>query len=124
MENLKNETATVPAIFVGQVLYREKSIRNGPSEIQEVTVSKIGKKYFYLTGAGEQFPINIKTLEFTDKIYSQFNFKLYRSKQEILDIKEKSVLRYKLQQHFNLFGNCSKNTLEQLRQAVEVLGIT
>lgn len=124
MENLKKSSATVPDIFVGQVLYREKSIRNQPSEIREVTVGKVGKKYFYLTCMGEKYPINIKTLEYIDKRYNQFNFKLYGSKQEILDIKETNVLFYKLQQHFSWVGNSRKNTLEQLRQAVEVLGLT
>jgi hypothetical protein len=127
--NLKNEPPAdakpvLPAVFVGQVLYREKSRRNEPSEIVEVTVGKVGKKYFYLTGWEERYPINKETLKHEDKNYSQSNFQLHRDKQEILDRKEKSSLLDKLQKHFNWSGNGSRNTLEQLRQAVEVLGLS
>jgi hypothetical protein len=127
--NLKNEPPAdakpvLPAVFVGQVLYREKSRRNEPSEIVEVTVGKVGKKYFYLTGWEERYPINKETLKYEDKNYSQSNFQLHRDKQEILDRKEKSSLLDKLQKHFNWSGNGSRNTLEQLRQAVEVLGLS
>ena len=34
----------LPAVFVGQVLFREKINRNAPSEIVEVTVGKVGEK--------------------------------------------------------------------------------
>jgi hypothetical protein len=117
-------TFPLPAVFVGQVLYREKSRRNEPSEIVEVTVGKVGKKYFYLTGWEERYPISKETLKYEDKNYSQSCFQLHRDKQEILDRKEKSSLLDKLQKHFNWSGNGSRNTLEQLRQAVEVLGLS
>lgn len=114
----------LPAVFVGQVLYREKSNRNAPSEIVEVTVGKVGKKYFYLTGLGERYPIDKETLKYTDKKYSQSNFQLYRDKQEILDRREKSKLLDVLQKHFNWSGNGSRNTLEQLRQVANILGLS
>ena len=114
----------LPAVFVGQVLYREKSTRNEPSEIVEVTVGKVGKKYFYLTGWEETYPVDKETLEYTDKNYSQRNFQLYRDKQEILDRKEKERLTYVLYKHFHWSGNKYKNTLEQLKKAVEVLGLS
>jgi hypothetical protein len=113
----------LPAVFVGQVLFREKFNRNAPSEIVEVTVGKVGKKYFYLTGWAERYPIDKETLKYTDKNYSQSNFQLYRDKQEILDRREKSKLFDLLQKHFNWSGNGSKNTLEQLRKVVDVLGL-
>ena len=114
----------LPAVFVGQVLYREKSTRNEPSEIVEVTVGKVGKKYFYLTGWEEKYPVDKETLEYTDKNYSQHNFQLYRDKQEILDRKEKERLTDVLYKHFHWSGNKYKNTLEQLKKAVEVLGLS
>ena len=117
-------TPMLPAVFVGQVLFREKINRNAPSEIVEVTVGKVGKKYFYLTGWEERYPIDKETLKYTDKNYSQSNFQLYRDKQDILDRREKSKLYDLLQKHFNWSGNGSKNTLEQLRKAVEVLGLS
>ena len=120
-----NDGNTVlPAVFVGQVLFREKFNRNAPSEIVEVTVCKVGKKYFYLTGLEERYPIDKETLKYTDKNYSQSNFQLYRDKQEIFDRREKSKLYDLLQKHFNWSGNGSNNTLEQLRKAVEVLGLS
>ena len=114
----------LPAVFVGQVLYRKKSTRNEPSEIVEVTVGKVGKKYFYLTGLEERYPVDKETLKYTDKNYSQSNFKLYRDKQEILDRKEKERLTDVLYKHFHWSGNKHKNTLEQLKKAVEVLGLS
>lgn len=42
----------------------------------------------------------------------------------ILYRREKSKLYDLLQKHFNWTGNGSKNTLEQLRKAVEVLGLS
>jgi hypothetical protein len=114
----------LPAVFVGQVLYREHSHRNTPTEIEEVVVSKIGKKYFYLTGWEERYPINKESLKYDDKIYSQNSFQLYRDKQEILDRKEKSKWLDALQKHFNWSGNGSRNTLEQLREAAKVLGLS
>ena len=114
----------LPAVFVGQVLYREKSTRNEPSEIVEVTVGKVGKKYFYLTGLEERYPVDKETLKYTDKNYSQSNFQLYRDKQEILDRKDKERLTDVLYKHFHWSGNKHKNTLEQLKKAVEVLGLS
>ena len=114
----------LPAVFVGQVLFREKINRNAPSEIVEVTVGKVGEKYFYLTGWEERYPIDKETLKYTDKNYSQSNFQLYRDKQHILDRREKSKLYDLLQKHFNWSGNGSKNSLEQLRKVVEVLGLS
>ena len=114
----------LPAVFVGQVLYREKSRRNEPYEIVEVTVGKVGKKYFYLTEWEERYPVDKETLQYTDKNYSQSNFQLYRDKQEILDRKEKERLTNVLYKHFHWSGNTHKNTLEQLKKAVEVLGLS
>lgn len=110
-------------IFVGQVLYLEETKRHQDSEIIEVTVGSIGKKYLYLEGWREQYPVDKKTLEYRHKNYSQHNFQLYRSRQEILDKWERSKLYNLLQKHFNWSGSGSKNTLEQLRKAVQALGI-
>lgn len=116
--------AMLPAVFVGQVLYREKSNRNAPPEIVEVTIGKIGKKYFYLTGLEERYPVDKGTLKYTDKNYSQSNFQLYRDKQEILDRREKSKLLNILQKYFHWSGNASRNTLQELRQVSEILGLS
>ena len=75
--DISNDGNTMlPAVFIGQVLFREKFNRNAPSEIVEVTVGKVGKKYFYLTGREERYPIDKETLKYTDKNYIQSNFQL------------------------------------------------
>lgn len=109
---------------VGQKLYRERFNRNSPTDIQEVTISRIAKKYIYLEGWDERYPVNKETLKYEHKVYSQHNFQLYRDKQEILDRRERSKLLDLLQKHFNHWsGGCSKNSLDQLRQVAEILGL-
>ena len=116
-----SEVNPLPHIVVGQVLYCEESRRNAPFEIKEYTVKRIGKKYFYLDGHKEKYPVDKDTLFHNNKEYSQFNFQLYRDKQEILDRREKYDLYDKLRKHFDWSGNIKDNTLEQLRLAVEIL---
>ena len=121
----KNEGKDLPpTVFVGQVLFKEIQRRGDPSEIVEVTVGKIGRKYFYLKGHDERYPVDKETLLHTNKDYSQCNFKLYRSKQEILDKREKKRLVDVLRNHFHWSGNSDANTLEQLQKVVEVLGLS
>lgn len=110
-------------IEVGQVLFLRVKNRNEPEHIQSVTVDRIGKKYFYLIEYGEKRPIDKKTLAYTDKDYSQRNLQLYRSTQDIFDMQEKASLYDKLYKHFR-FENNSSNSLEQLREAARILGIS
>lgn len=53
----------LPAVFVGQVLYRERTSRYSEPEITEHTVTKIGRKYFEVTGLNDK--INISNLKFS-----------------------------------------------------------
>lgn len=77
---MKENNNVSPKIFVGQTLSIEKR-----DNIEDVTVTKIGKKYFYLDIFGsEHYPINKHTLEYNDKNYYDCNFKVYINKQEIL----------------------------------------
>lgn len=124
MTELSNKQQPVPDIFVGQVLYREIHNYNAPPEIKEVVVSKIGKKYFYITGWEERYPIDKETLKHEDKNYIRNSFQLYKDKQEIFDLREKKRLLEKLRKYFDWSGNGSTNTLEQLRQAAEILGVS
>jgi hypothetical protein len=109
-------------IFVGQILYREICNRYSPTQIKAYTVSKIGKKYFYLVE--NAYPINIKNLMYEDKTYSQANFRLYRTEQEILDRIEKSNLFEKIRKGFDWSTNTSNFTLEQLRNASKILDLS
>ena len=118
-ENLNSKPITV-----GQVLYREKVRRSHEtSEIEEVTVGKIGTKYFYLEGYFSRYPVDKKTLRHTNKEYSSGDFQLYTSKQEIFDKREKAELAKKLSDYFRWGHSGSKSTLEELRQVVKILKI-
>ncbi len=116
-------TAPLP-IYVGQVLYRESLRRGELHKIVKVTVSKVGKKYFYLTGSEERYPIDKETLRYIDKNYNHYNFQLYRDKQEMLDLRERERLIDALSKHFFLLGDYRKNTIEQLKKAAEALGLS
>lgn len=114
--------AVLPAVFVGMKLYRELSYRNSPTEIKEYTVSKIGKKYFYLEEA-DRYAINKETLKYEDKVYSQSNFQLYRAKEEIEQRWEMNRLYDKVQKRFSHYSHRTV-TLEQLRQIAQILGLS
>jgi len=111
-----------PEIHVGKVLYYEKVQRNVDTQIYELTVSKVGKKYFYTSNLGDRWPFDKKTLKYSNKSYSQFDIQLYRSKQEILDKRELAELKNLLYRTFSLIG--ARNfTLDQLRAAADALGL-
>ena len=111
-----------PEIHVGNVLYYEKVQRNVDTPIYELTVSKVGKKYFYTSQLGDRWPSDKKTLKYSNKSYSQFDIQLYRSKQEILDKRELAELKNLLYMTFRLIG--ARNfTLDQLRAAADALGL-
>lgn len=97
-------------------LYREISHRGGglPTEIKEVTISKIGKKYFYLEDDYRQKGVNIQTLKYDDPVYTQSSFQLYRTREEIEERHERDQLYRKVQKHFSHFSN-TKLSLEQLK---------
>lgn len=107
---------------VGTKLYRYKSSRYTEPEIIEYTVSKIGKKYFELKEInGSRF--FIENLRYDAGAYSNSSWQLYKTAQEILDEKEFDKLYSSLCRHFSHYTNRSRNTLEQLRQIAEVLGL-
>src|SRR3990167_9013465 len=124
MNTLTKEIIQSDPIVAGRVLFRHKYKKNSPPEIEEVVVSKVGKKYFYLKGWEERYPIGKENLLYQSKEYSQNNFQLYRTRQEILDLLERSKLLEILCKHFQWSGNSVNITLDQLRSAVEVLGLT
>lgn len=114
--------AVLPAVFVGMKLYREVSHRNFPTEIKEYTVSKIGKKYFYVAES-DRYAINKEKLKYEDKVYSQSSFQLYRSREEIEQRWEMNRLYDKVQKQFSHYTPRTV-TLEQLRQIVQILGLS
>ncbi len=114
---------TSEPVFVGQALYREMFNGRDKSEgIRAYTVSKIGRKYFYLAEC-DQFPISKENLKYEDKVYSQASFQLYKTKQEILDRQEKDKLFEKIRKNFDWSVMIKNYTLEQLREVVRILSI-
>ena len=110
----------LPAVFVGQVLFKEVTSRYSDTYISEHTVIKVGKKYFECEGLRDKF--NITNLTHEDKMYSQRNYKLYRSKQEIHDKNEFVDLMHKIQNTFSHYNHNKDFTLEQLRQIADIAG--
>ena len=106
-------------LVIGQKLYLTPSYldtRNN-SEPKEVTIKKVGKKYFQI----EEYPRNkysIKTL--TEVNNTNYKGQCYITLQEILDLKEYSNLLGKFK---NLFSYHSKIdiSLNQLRKINDIL---
>lgn len=106
-------------IFIGMKLYRENYNRNQPVTVSEHTITKIGRKYFEIDN-NDRYKIEIETLHYNDKIYTQNNFQLYRSEQEIRDKNERIELYRLIRTHFDY---SQKNTLQDYRKIAEILGI-
>lgn len=119
-QNKNFEKPTPQKVFVGQVLFKEVTSRHTGTYISEHTVTKVGKKYFECDGLRDKFNINNLTHE--DKDYSQRNYKLYRSKQEIQDENEFADLMAKIQNAFSHYNYNKDFTLEQLRQIADIAG--
>jgi hypothetical protein len=107
------------SVFVGQILFREVITRYEKS-ITEHTVTKIGRKYLECTGLNEK--ITIENLKYEDKIYSQYNCQMYRSKQDILDKQEMNRLFLKIKYSFSGYSHNGKFTIEQLRHIDDIIG--
>lgn len=98
---------------VGGVLYKIIKHRNEPSEIKQVTVTKIGNKYMYYDGSESKVDKN--TLRHTNPVYSQLSYQLYKSEQEILDRWELEKLNQKFSRFFNYSTDLS---LQQLMKTI------
>ncbi len=128
MKNIKqadvSDSVKLPDVYVGMKLFREmfNSRSHELEAIREYAVSKVGQKYFYLTGE-KRYTIDKKTLKYTDKIYSQLNFQLYRTKEEIEEKNEKTELFDEIKKYFDWRKGLGGATLAQLRTIAGILGI-
>lgn len=104
---------------VGQVLYKPVYSRNVPPTIKEVTITKIGRTYLYIDN--NNTPIVIHNLTHENKIYNQYNFTLYESEQEILDLWEVSKLQAKMAKFFDWMGGYKKLSLKQLKEIEKII---
>lgn len=104
-------------INVGQVVYRDNGLSIG-----EYTVSKVGRKYFYLDiPRSEDYPISIEDFTHHVPYYGQRNWGIYLTKEEIYDKHEKEFLYAEIQRKFRPHSNYLNK--EQLRSIAEILGI-
>ena len=95
---------------VGQIFYNY--------DLKEFVVSKIFNKYFECEDRWGRFVI--ETLKFDCPNYTQNQFQLYVSKQEILDIKERQELVSEIKKIFWGWGKINLS-LEQLRKISEII---
>jgi hypothetical protein len=102
--------------YVGQKLYIDRG-----AKIEEVTISSIRRKYLYLDGYYDRYPIDKETLTYKSKDYSNADFNLVKDKQEILDRKEKSNLLSLLRSCFDWNGKAKDLSLQDLRKIAEIL---
>ena len=109
----------LPAVFVGQILFREINTRYKKA-ITEHIVTKVGKKYFECSDLRDK--ITISNLKHEDNVYSQRNYQMYRSKQEILDKNEMNSLFQKIKQSFSDYNHNGNFTIEQLRNIADIVG--
>ena len=99
------------SITVGQTLF--KPVRN-KREIEKVTVTKVGKKYFY-TDYNRKHRVHLSNLRYIDPIYPQYSYKLYESEDEMLDIREHTDLVNSLRLRLNRV-NLNEFTLAKLKR--------
>jgi hypothetical protein len=127
---MEEKEKRVMPIYVGQVLYYQKTDSRGriAGEIIEYKVLRLGSKFFYVedhfrAGRELDYKFDRETLQYVNKIYSQDNKQLYRTKQEILDKQEQNKLTEAIRKHCDWTGNLLKHDLGTLRAVAELLKI-
>lgn len=104
-------------VFIGQQLFCFANSRGSISTRTEYVVSKIGKKYFYVE-ENERLKFDKETLQHIDNVYSQNNVQLYRTEQEIQDIKERKRLYDTVREYFS-YDRCK--SLSMLREIMSII---
>jgi hypothetical protein len=99
--------------------------RNKPSVATPATVTKVGKKYFYVKGAEGTF-YAYSEIAFDKKDWHQVteyssNVELYETQQEFLDKVEKARICHFIWDAFEYGSNQRNLTLETLRKIKELI---
>jgi hypothetical protein len=97
--------------------------RYGNNEIKELVIKKIGKKYFFVGGENqdnERFWTKFDIEELREVSNYSPDWKLYFSKQEILDEQESDKLTSEIRNKFGSYGRLDL-TLDQLRRIKEII---
>lgn len=103
-----------------QIKIADTLYRMSPKGIELVTVEKVGSKFFYIKGElSKKYDIN--TLTYRDRReYICQEETLYRSEQEIADIKEHEQLMLIIQYAFSKYRT-TRLTLKQLREIKAII---
>jgi len=105
-------------VFIGQRLLCFANSRGFASTRTEYVVSKIGKKYFYVE-ENNRLKFDKETLQHIDNVYTQNNVQLYRTEQEIQDIKERNRLYNTIREYFSYGRGKSLSMLREIMSIIE-----
>ena len=123
-ETTKTDAAAIAGInmllpvFIGQRLFCFANLRGSISTRTEYVVSKIGKKYFYVE-ENDRLKFDKETLQHIDNVYSQNNVQLYRTEQEIQDMKERKSLYDTVREYFSYDRGKSLSMLREIMSIIE-----
>jgi len=109
-------------LTIGQTVYVKpinNAARSGFRKVEEATVSKIGRKWFYLKEmAEERHRFDLVTGYKDGRGYSS-NYKVYSSMEEILLEKEARELQDFLRITFSAFPKLSLPAMRKIKEIVE-----
>lgn len=106
---------------IGKKVFIPVYDRNSEPRIRESTITKIGRKYFYLDNDEKNNPVFIGDNTYHCKDYCQFDFTVYESEKEITDMWESKILGEKISKFFSWSGNYKKITLDQLKEIEKII---
>ena len=106
-------------ITVGMTFYRIAPDRRGEdtNEMRELTVVKVGNKFMEMSNGDK---VTIETLLHEDHVYTQNQYRVYLTRQEIELVCEENRLREKVRRFFQ-YGAPRSLTLDKLRKISSVL---
>lgn len=122
--SLNNYNAMCVIVYVGQILFVEVIERNEPPKIIECEIVKIGRKYAYIKKDWQEIAINKLNLKYESKFGASSDFQAYLNKQDILDKQEKGRLTRILRNHCDWYGKIKNNTLDEIKQVCQILGVS
>ena len=103
-------------ITPGMIFYKVKTNwRSSTKEIEELTVVSVGNKYMEMSNRDK---VTIETLTHEDRDYTQHQYKVYLTRQEIEDVFEANDLKRVISEFFRY---SVKLSLEQLRSVKKII---
>lgn len=104
---------------IGDELFLVHNVRPHVQQTYKVTVTKVGRKYFYVELYGWEYPFKLDTWRYhTD--FDRWQYVLYENQQDYLDEVELENLKDSFRKAF-AFGSNKKITLNQARRIGAIL---